>query len=522
MYLQSEHRLGSTGLGLCVVPKKVAIRKLICTDADLAAIGVEMRKGRHLVIREVRIAIEDAVRRAVVLIERAESQLKKPRATGQAGDAMRQRFRDAFGTAPEFIPTWRPAGQTWDVGGVVRERLRCAAKIMSEGDIEFVAWGPGSCPFGNWAGRPWAVVQAGRYRICLGQSFWQAAGRANTEEMATTILHESLHIYFDTIRHRLEKWAYNTATCYERYVLLCSGIPIPPAVDVPCPSKIPGAPVALKSNTRKTALAGYGLLGDPPDRFKKGGLPVGEDDAKHLLTILAGPSPYQPYLARAMARRGTTVPKRFLRVVTSVSGQVPKHLQHLFTSGGGRMTGGTIDRWTRTVYVVPAPGLRHETRLEYAIHECVHLFAHPHAPTQKQCPAPCIGTFQHEFGTGFGEGLTQVITEDIMRAQDISRYSDRPYEDFAAVMREVIKVFGRDAMARAYFFGEVQSLRTSMEARWGTNWHAVAGHTTAGDKTRALKQIQQLEAAYHKRIEDLIRQSPKGDFPTPSRVRSLA
>ena len=55
---------------------------------------------------------------------------------------MRQRFRDAFGTAPEFIPTWRPAGQTWDVGGVVRERLRCAAKIMSEGDIEFVAWGP--------------------------------------------------------------------------------------------------------------------------------------------------------------------------------------------------------------------------------------------------------------------------------------------------------------------------------------------------------------------------------------------
>ena len=90
MYLQSEQRLGSTGLGLCVVPKQVTIRKLICTDADLAAIGAEMGKGRGLVIREVRTAIEDAVRRAVVLIERAESQLKKPRATGQAGDAMRR------------------------------------------------------------------------------------------------------------------------------------------------------------------------------------------------------------------------------------------------------------------------------------------------------------------------------------------------------------------------------------------------------------------------------------------------
>src|SRR4030095_8944748 len=303
--------------------------------------------------------------------------------------------------------------------------------------------------------------------------------------------------------------------------LLCNGYPIPADVNKPCPSKLP---VALKSGqTGKPALAGYGFLGDPPDRFKIGGLPVGEDDAKHLLTILAGRSPYQPYLTRAMARRATTLPKRCFRVVTSVSSQVPKHLQHLFTSGGGRMTGGTIDRWTRTIYVVPAPGLRQETRLEYAIHECVHLFAHPHAPTQQQCPAPCIGTFQHEFGTGFGEGLTQVITEDIMCEQNISRFSDRPYEDLAAIMRKVIKVFGLDAMARAYFFGDVKSLRTSMEARWGTNWHAIAGHTTAGDSKRALAQIEQLEAAYKKRIEDLIRQSPKGDFPTPSsRVRSMA
>ena len=234
MYLQSEQHLGSTGLGLCVVPKTVTIRKLICTEADLAAIGAEMAKGRALVIREVRTELEDAARRALVLIERAESQLKKPRATLQAGDAMRQRFRDAFGTSPEFIPTWRPAGQTWDMGGVVRERLRCAAKIMSEGDIEFVAWGPGSCTFQyNWSPRTWAVVEAGVSRICLGQRFWRAARRADTEGMATTLLHECLHIYFDTIRHRLEKWAYNTATCYERYVLLCSGIPIPRAVNVP-------------------------------------------------------------------------------------------------------------------------------------------------------------------------------------------------------------------------------------------------------------------------------------------------
>jgi len=269
---------------------------------------------------------------------------------------------------------------------------------------------------------------------------------------------------------------------------------------------------------------GDGVLGAPPASFKKGGLPVGEGDAHHLLTILAGPSSYQAYLARAMAQHATTVPARFFRVVTSVRSQVPKYLQQVFAGNvGGRIAGGTIDRWTRTIYVVPAPGLRAETRLEYAIHECVHLFAHPHAPTKQQCPQPCIGTFQQAFGFGFGEGLTQVITEDIMDAQGISLYyRDRPYQDFTAVMREVLKVFGRDALARAYFFGQVQALRTSMEARWGMNWHAVAGATTVGDTARALRQIPQLEAAYRQRIDDLIRQSPRGDFPTPSRERHLA
>jgi len=275
MYLQSEQRLGDGGLGLCVVPKKVEIKKLVCTDADLEAIGAEMGKGRGLVIREVRTEIEDAVRRARVLIERAESQLKKPRATGQAGDAMRERFRDAFGRNPEFVPTWRPAGQTWDVGGVVRERLRCAAKIMSEGDIEFVAWGPERCPYRfDWDDRTWAVVQGGVYRICLGQRFWRAAKEVDTEGMATTLLHECLHIYFDTMHtHEMEKWAFNTATCYERYVLLCSGIPIPPAVNVPCPSKIPGAPVATTSGKlRKAALSGAGIgeLAQPRDTSDTG------------------------------------------------------------------------------------------------------------------------------------------------------------------------------------------------------------------------------------------------------------
>ena len=280
---------------------------------------------------------------------------------------------------------------------------------------------------------------------------------------------------------------------------------------------------------------GYGdrFLGAPLSGFK-GGQQMSEDDAPQLLTILAGKSSFQPYIAKAMKGHAKTVPKKFLKIVTSVS-QVPKRLRHLFVSSGGRLTGGTIDRWTRTIWMIEPPGLSFHTRLEYALHECVHLFATPHAPTQQACPHPCIGAFQDEFGTGFGEGLTQVITEDIMDQQGISlNPHDRPYEVYAAVMRVVLRCFGIDAMARAYFFpGAVAALRAAMDARWGRDaWKAVAGQADAGKKDRALVLIKQLEEARKRRIEaeearrkqleELIRSSPKGDFPIPTRARTLA
>jgi hypothetical protein len=186
--------------------------------------------------------------------------LRRPRAFGAAGETMRRRFENAFGRRPEFVPTWRPAGQTWDIGAIVRERLRCAAKIMSEGDIEFVAWGPGSCPFTYaWAATTWAVVEAGRYRICLGARFWQASRGGDVDGMATTLLHECLHIYFDTIRHRLEVWPFNRAACYERYVLVANGLPVPAAVSGPCPSSAPVGDFPVPP--RGTAVAGLGSLG---------------------------------------------------------------------------------------------------------------------------------------------------------------------------------------------------------------------------------------------------------------------
>ena len=70
--------------------------------------------------------------------------------------------------------------------------------------------------------------------------------------------------------------------------------------------------------------------------------------------------------------------------------------------------------------MIQAPGLRNATRLEYALHEGVHLFAHPVVPAAGSCPRVCVGTFQRTYGAGFGEGGTQAITEAVMGQQKIA------------------------------------------------------------------------------------------------------
>ncbi len=248
MYIQTREGLGQpgrgprvNGLGACVVPASVSVRKLRCTAADLAAISGVV--GRPVSAAEVRTAITTAVEQAVRLLLNAAQPLSRPRPApdSQEGVMLRQHFLDAFGVAPEFFPTWRPAGARWDRGAVVRERLRCAARILSNGSIRYRCWGPLSCrDFSTpWLPGHFARVRAGEFRICFGEAFWLdfRAGRAT--DLASTILHEALHIYFETIGDTRERGPFGLAACYERFVLLMNGLPLPQFVLDECASGLP-------------------------------------------------------------------------------------------------------------------------------------------------------------------------------------------------------------------------------------------------------------------------------------------
>src|ERR1044071_251621 len=265
MYLQRAlgGGSGSSGLGACAVPSGVTIRKVVHTDADRSEIGAAVGLSHAATAAEVETILTNAAQRAVVLIARAADPLRRPRVTGTAAESMRTHFRDVFGTTPEFVPSWRPVGERWDRGAVVRERLRCAAKMMSEGDIEFIAWGPGSCPFSHlWVAGLWAVADPlRRYRICLGARFWEAARQGDVDGLATTLLHECLHIYFDTIRHDAREERFNNAWCFEHYVLLANGLSVPRAIRTACP-RPPVGDFPLPRAGR-SVVAGLGSFGQP-------------------------------------------------------------------------------------------------------------------------------------------------------------------------------------------------------------------------------------------------------------------
>jgi hypothetical protein len=236
----------------CVVPSAVKTPKIWAGPDQLLGIGGVL--GRDVTEEEVRTVIVTAARLAVKWLLKAAGALKRPRPATLAGEPMRLRFREAFGTAPEFVPTWRPGGQKWDRGDVVRARLLCAARILSNGSIEYFAFGPRMCPFVfDWRPTTWALIQHNVYVMCLGERFWQAFRDGDSNSLAATLLHESLHIYFDTVRDTRDRGAYGVAACYERFVLPTNDIPLPDYVKRNCESGVPAGDFPILPRSRAYA-----------------------------------------------------------------------------------------------------------------------------------------------------------------------------------------------------------------------------------------------------------------------------
>ena len=239
-------------------------------------------------------------------------------------------------------------------------------------------------------------------------------------------------------------------------------------------------------------------LGQPASKpykppYDKGGIPIGEGDAQ------AADHPGRTFSVsglhlQAMAIQGATPPRNFFRIVTNVRSQVPAPLQHLFKASGGKMVAGTIDRWTRMIYMIEAPGLRNRTRLEYALHEGVHLFADPVVPAGS-CPRVCVGTFQRTYGTASAKAARRRSPKRSWASKESRRYyRDRPYEEFTKPVRKLIEKFSVDS-SLAPISRSDPGVHGGDGIALGARVDAVAGYTTRGSHKKALAEIEKLETA---------------------------
>lgn len=214
-----------------------------CSDADRNE--VENLLAMSIPVATLRSVVETSAGGAVFLATAAATALDKPNRT----NSIRATFCEAFGVMPEFVPPWRAGLKgvvRWsDLGELVAIRLRDVAKILDGGCIHYFCWvTPANCPDctgGDHAKHIFACSDFhGRYVICLGGLFWQAWQAGDTVTTDSTLLHESLHIYFRTTV--ADRGRSGNANCYERFAVRLQNLFLHPATDSNCAAGVCALP----------------------------------------------------------------------------------------------------------------------------------------------------------------------------------------------------------------------------------------------------------------------------------------
>ena len=135
------------------------------------------------------------------------------------------------------------------------------------------------------------------------------------------------------------------------------------------------------------------------------------------------------------------------------------------------------------------------TSLILALHELVHWVSHP--PDQgKDVTA---GILLHH---GLIEGLTQIVTEDILAAQKIRKSEQEIYVERVAIVNKMMDRFGFELFGKALFVGHYSELRDAFASDWGLETKTLAKLWMFADcnqRDHAIKLIEELNLAADER-----------------------
>jgi hypothetical protein len=220
---------------------------------------------------------------------------------------------------------------------------------------------------------------------------------------------------------------------------------------------------------------------------------ITEKDASIIFRILGGLSPWQYYLQRNLTAHMKDLPGRPMQIVTD--GEFAKKYKGIFGQAPPANAQGFVDRRNATIYLREFPAKNfNQTKAGLALHEAVHLFSHP--PGKSNALRATTYALLEE---GLLEGLTQIITEDILAAQCIRplRTEWQAYQEYIPVARRFVQVFTPAVVADAYFNGIVNPLINAITRRWTVaEFVKVRRLTNQKKPQQALEAIKTLEQAY--------------------------
>jgi hypothetical protein len=200
-------------------------RLFTCSPADRAAIAASGVVGRPVSEAQLRGALRSAITQATT---EARATARALRTRPRAAETTRV-FRSVFNVPPTFVPQWRTARSSWrDLGDLVALRLERAAGNLDSGYTRYFCLGCSASA--RACTTPHAPVAADRHRLWIGRQWWRwwrDSQRGSTAQrrrlrgwMASTLLHEALHIHFILSHHTVTvgRPSVNNMYCYDTLV----------------------------------------------------------------------------------------------------------------------------------------------------------------------------------------------------------------------------------------------------------------------------------------------------------------
>lgn len=203
------------------------------------------------------------------------------------------------------------------------------------------------------------------------------------------------------------------------------------------------------------------------------------DDFQDVCAVLAGPSRWHEFIRDNIPVAMKAAPSHHFQFLSAKE----------FEREGRAGTLGITNKLTGEIKMLDISSNNAGfAAMGAALHELVHLVSHPPEHGKK------ISMF-FVLGEGILEGLTQVVTEDILHQQGIAPYTGHNYGERVKIVRKLIEVFSPNGVrmfGKALFLGQSSELSPLPQRFTARGFDEIKNLATMHNSKKAIERINNL------------------------------